>query len=154
MKDKKSNVANFLEAQWVRGKALPRGNRVTPWKNAPNDCDHPPNAIQKGGSDVLRTMRDVWEAVAAHSPDHGSTGSRDEAEQSHSARVHREATGRDRTLFLSSRTREPLLGMLDVHTTTSELSLDGCDVRLVNPVSFEGADANMVPIGDDETPCL
>ena len=30
MKDKKSNVANFLEAQWVRGKALPRGNRGTP----------------------------------------------------------------------------------------------------------------------------
>ena len=26
MKDKKSNVANLLEAQWVRGKALPRGN--------------------------------------------------------------------------------------------------------------------------------
>ena len=27
MKDKKSSVANLLEAQWVRGKALPRGNR-------------------------------------------------------------------------------------------------------------------------------
>ena len=24
--DKKSNVANFLEAQWLRGKALPRGS--------------------------------------------------------------------------------------------------------------------------------
>ena len=33
MKEKKSNVANFLEAQWVRGKALPRGNRRTLWKN-------------------------------------------------------------------------------------------------------------------------
>ena len=64
------------------------------------------------------------ESVPAHSPDHGCTGSRDEAEQSHSARVHREATGRDRTLLLSTRTREhddaghaaaePLLGMLDV----------------------------------------
>ena len=74
--------------------------------------------------DVLRTMRDVRESVAAHSPDHGSTGSRDEAEQSHSAHVHREATGRDRTSLLSTRTREhddaghaaaePLLGMLDV----------------------------------------
>ena len=47
--------------------------------------------------DVLRTMRDVRESVAALSPDHGSTGSRDEAEQSHSAHVHRDATGRDRT---------------------------------------------------------
>ena len=35
MKDKKCNVANILE---VRGKALPRGNRGTPWKKAPNDC--------------------------------------------------------------------------------------------------------------------
>ena len=74
--------------------------------------------------DVLRTMRDVLESVAAHSPDHGSTGPRDEAAQSHSARVHREATTRDRTPLLSARTREnddaghaaaePLLGMLDV----------------------------------------
>ena len=40
MKHKKSNVANLLDAQWVRGKALPRGNRVTPWNKAPNtDCD-------------------------------------------------------------------------------------------------------------------
>ena len=36
-------------------------------------------------------------------------------------------------------------------STTSGLSLDGCDVRLVDRVGFEGADANMVPIGDDET---
>ena len=35
--------------------------------------------------------------------------------------------------------------------TTSGLSLEWCDVRLVDWVSFEGADANMVPIGDDET---
>ena len=74
--------------------------------------------------DVLRTMRDVRVSMAAHSPDHGSTGSRDEAEQSHSACVHREATGRNRTPLLSARTREhdnaghaaaePPLGMLDV----------------------------------------
>ena len=38
--------------------------------------------------------------------------------------------------------------------TTSGLSLEWCDVRLVDWESFEGADANMVPIGDDETPCL
>ena len=50
MKDKKSNVANLLQAQWVRGKALPRGNWGTPWKKAPNDCDNPPNAVQNGGN--------------------------------------------------------------------------------------------------------
>ena len=53
MKEKKSNVANFLEAQRVRGNALPRGNRGTPWKKAPNDGDHPPTAIQKGGNAVM-----------------------------------------------------------------------------------------------------
>ena len=84
------------------------------------DCD--PEGRQR--CDVLRPMRDVWESVAAHSPDHGGTRSRDDSEQSHSACVHREATGRDRTPLLSTRTREhdveghaaaePLLGMLDV----------------------------------------
>ena len=158
MKDMKRNVANLLEAQWVRGKALPRGNRRTLWKNSPNDCDHPPTAIQKGRQrcDVLRTMRDVWESVAAHSPDHGSTGSRDEAEQSHSACVYREATGRDRTPLLSARTREhdnaghaaaePLLGMLDVQYNL-RTQPGRCDVRLVDRENFEGADANMVTIG-------
>ena len=58
MQNKKSNVANFLEVQWVRGKTLPRGNRRTPWKKAPNDCDHPspplsPTAIQIGDNAVM-----------------------------------------------------------------------------------------------------
>ena len=48
----------------------------------------------------------VWESVAAQSPDHGSTGSRDEAKPSHSACVYREATGRNRTPLLSAQTRE------------------------------------------------
>ena len=84
------------------------------------DCD--PERRQR--CDVPRMMRDVWESVAAHSPDDGGTGSRDDAEQSHSAHVHREPTGRDRTPLLSIRTRERddaghaeaelLLGMLDV----------------------------------------
>ena len=39
-------------------------------------------------------------------------------------------------------------------SSPSGLSLDGCDVRLVDWGNFEGADANMVPIWDDETPCL
>ena len=39
-KNKKSNFANLPEVHWMRGKALPRGNRETPWKKAPNDCDH------------------------------------------------------------------------------------------------------------------
>ena len=69
-------------------------------------------------------MRDVRESVAAHSLDHGSTGSRDDAKKSHSACLRSEATGRDRTPLLSTRTREHddaghaaaelPLGMLDV----------------------------------------
>ena len=68
--------------------------------------------VERQHCDVLRTMRDVWKSVVAHSPDHGGTESRDEAEQSHSACVHREATGRDRILqlsLLSTRTREPMI---------------------------------------------
>ena len=53
MKNEKSNVANLLEAQGVRGKALPRSNRGTPWKKALAECDHPPNAIQKGGNAAM-----------------------------------------------------------------------------------------------------
>ena len=126
MKHKKSNVANLLEALWVRGKALPRGNRGTPWNKAPNDCDHPPSAIQKGGNAAMyhercelcgnRRQRIPLTMVARLSEDN--------AKQSHSALVNRETTGRDRTLLLSTRTRqhddaghataESLLGVLDM----------------------------------------
>ena len=101
-------------------------------------------------------------AVAAHSPDHGSTGSRDEAEQSHSAHVHREATSRDRTslcphghgsMMMQATPQQSLYRECSTCSTTSGLSLDGCDVRLVDRGNFEGA-ANVVPIEDDETPCL
>ena len=50
-KSKKGNVANLTEVQCVRGKAVPRGNRGTPWKKAPNG--HPPSAIQKGGNAAM-----------------------------------------------------------------------------------------------------
>ena len=63
MKNKKSNVANLLEAQWVRGKALPRGNQGNPWKKAPNDCDHPPTAIQKGGNAVMYDRCEMYERI-------------------------------------------------------------------------------------------
>ena len=51
-------------------------------------------------------MRALWELVAAHSVDHGGTRFKDDAEQSHSALVNRETTGRDRTPLLSRHTRE------------------------------------------------
>ena len=56
------------------------------------DCD--PEGRQR--CDVPRT--EMCGNLAAHSADHGGTGSRDEAEQSHSALVDRETTSRDRTL--------------------------------------------------------
>ena len=108
---------------------------------------------------VLRAMRALREPVAAHSTDHGGSGSEDDTRQSHSALVNRETTGRDRTLLLSTRTREhddagntTAESPLECSTcrTTSGLSLDGCDVRL-GWRSFEGVDANMVPNGEDET---
>ena len=120
------------------------------------DCD--PERRQR--CDVLRTMRDVWESVAAHSPDHGGTGSRDDAEQSHSACVHREATGRDRTPLLATRTREhDDAGHADSRASTGtarravqpqDSAWTGAMFDLWTGESFEGADANMVLIGDDE----
>ena len=67
-KNKKCNVANLTEVQWMRGKASPRGNRGTLWKKAPYDFDHPPSAIPKREQcgDVLRTMRDCgnrWQRI-------------------------------------------------------------------------------------------
>ena len=53
----------------------------------PTDC-YPE---ERQHCDARRTMRKVWESVAAHSPVHGGTESRDEAEQSHIACVPREA---------------------------------------------------------------
>ena len=104
MKDKKSNVANFLEAQWVRGKALPRGSRGveegTERLRPSIEC----YSERRQRCDVLRTMRDVQESVAAHSPDLGGTGPRDETKQWHTACVYREATGRNRTPFVRTDT--------------------------------------------------
>ena len=85
----------------MRDKASPTGNQGNSVEEgaerlrSSTECD--PEGRQRG--DVLRAMRDVWEPVAAHSLDHGSTGSRDEAEQSHGALVIRETTSRDRTPF-------------------------------------------------------
>ena len=44
---------NLLEDNWVRGKDVPRGTRATPCQKLPNDCNHPPSAIQKGGHAVM-----------------------------------------------------------------------------------------------------
>ena len=44
-------------------KALPRGNRGTPWKKAPNDCDQSTDCYLRQHCDVVRTMRDVRESV-------------------------------------------------------------------------------------------
>ena len=126
MKDKKSNVANLLELLWVRGKALPRGNRGTPWKKAPNDCDHPPTAIQKGGNAAMYSERcemcgNRWQRIPL------TMVARDQETKLGNRTVLAstfEATCRDRTPLLSTRTREhddaghdtaePRLGMLDV----------------------------------------
>ena len=125
-KEKKSNVANFLEAQRVRGNALPRGNRGTPWEKAPNDCDHPPNAVQKGGNAVMYYERCVmcgnrWQRIPL-------TMEARDPETKLNNRTVLASTGKRpveiERPFLSARTREhddaghvatePLLGMLDV----------------------------------------
>ena len=107
--------------------------------------------------DVLRTMRDVWESVAARSSGHFGTGSRSDSEQSYSACGCREAAGRDRRPLLSKWTRkhddaghtatESLLGMLDVqYNLRAQHGRVGCSTGRLG--SFEGVDANMTPIGE------
>ena len=100
MKNKKSNVANLLEAQWVHGKALPRGNRGHPWKKAANDCDYPTSAIQKGGNAVMFCER------CELCGNRGDPGFGDHVRQPHNALVNRETTSRDRTPLLSTRAGE------------------------------------------------
>ena len=91
------------------------------------ECD--PEGRQRG--DVLPTMRALRESVATHPPDHGGSGYEDDAQESRSALVNRETTGRDRTPLLSTRTREhydagpatagSLLGKLDVQYVRTQL---------------------------------
>ena len=116
--------------------------------------DRDPEGRQR--RDVVRTTRDVLESVAAE-------GSRGDSEQSHNACVCREATCRDRTplcrhghgsMMMQATPQQSLYWECLTCSTTSGLSMDLCDVRLVERVSSEGVDANMVPIGEDETLCL
>ena len=136
-----------------------------PWKKAPNDCDHPPTAIQKGDNAVMYYERcemcgNRWQrnplTVVARDPETklnnrivlASTGKRPvEIERPFCPHGHGSMT-------IQATPQQSLHWECLTCSTTSGLSLDGCDVRLVDRESFEGADANMVPIGDDETPCL
>ena len=150
MKDKKSNVANLVEAWWVRGKALPRGNRGTPWKKTPNDCDHPPAAIQKGGNAAMYYERceicgNRWQHVPLTMV----------AQDPRPVEIERPFCPHGHgSMIMQATPQQSLYWECSTCSTTSGLGLDGCDVRLVDRGSFEGVDANIVPIGDDETPCL
>ena len=63
--------------------------------------------------------------------------------------------------FLSTRTREhddaghasteSLYWECSTCSTTSRLSLDGCDFRLVDQGILKDVDANLVPIGEDDS---
>ena len=168
MKNKKSNVANFLEVQWVRGKTYserqPRNTVEEGAERLRSSTDRDPEGRQR--RDVLRTMRDVWEvggsaiplAAVARDPEVipnnrtalASAGKRlVEIERPFVSAWKQEHDDAGHTAA------ESLLGMLDVQdNTNSGLSMDGCDVRLVDRRSFEGVDANVVPVGEDENTVL
>ena len=146
----------------MRGKALPRGNRGTRGRRRRTTVTIHRLRSRREATRRCNTNDASFAGIGGSAC--GGTGSRDEAEQSHSACVHREATVRDRTPLLSTRTREhddaghaaaePLLGMLDVqYNLRTQPGRVRCSTGRPGE-SFEGADANMVPIGDDETPCL
>ena len=141
MKDKKSNVANFLEAQWVRGKALPKGNRGTPWS------DHPPTAIRKGGDAVMyhersemcgnRWQRIPLTMVARETKLNNrivlaSTGKRPvEIERSFCPHGHG-------SMMMQATPQQSLYWECSTCSTTSGLSLDGCDVSTCRPGELRG----------------
>ena len=126
---------------------------------------HPPTAIQKGGNAVKYYERckmrgNRWQRIpltmVERDPETklnnrtvlASTGKRPfEIERPFCPHGHG-------SMMMQASPQQSLCWECSTCSATSGLSLDGCDVRLVDRVSFEGADANMVPIGDDETPCL
>ena len=128
-----------------------------PW---PNDCDHPPTAIQKGGNAVMYYERceicgNRWQRIpltmVARDPETklnnrtvlASTGKRQvENERAFCPHGHG-------SMMMQATPQQSLYWDCSTCSTTPGLSLDGCDVRLVDRGSFEGPDANMVPIGDD-----
>ena len=143
MKDKKSNIANLLQAPWLRGKAVPRGNWGTPWKKAPNDCDHPPTAIQKGGNAAMYYERceicgNRWQRIpltmVARDPETtlnnrtvlASTGRRPvEIERPFCPHGHG-------NMMTQATPQQSLYWECSTCSTTSGLSLDGCDVQLAD----------------------
>ena len=113
-------------------------------RTAPNDCDHPPTAI----CDVLRTMRDVSELVAATSPDYCGTGSR---ETKLNNRTVLASTGKrpveiersfcphgHGSMMMQATPQQSLYWECSTCSTTSGLSLGGCDVRLVDRSELRG----------------
>ena len=127
---------------------------VNLWKKAPNDCDHPPTAIQKGGNAVMCCERcemcgNRWQRIhltmVARDPETklnnrtvlASSGKRPvEIERPFCPHGHG-------SMMMQATPQQSLYWEWSTCSTTSGLRLDGCDVR----------DANMVPTGDDETPC-
>ena len=162
MKNKKSSVANLLEAQWVRGKALLRSNRGYPWKNALAECDHPPNAIHKGGNAAMYYERcEVCGSRWQHIP---LTMVARDSKTTLNNRTVLSSTGKrpveiERPLCPHGHGRmmmeaTPQQSLYWERSTCSTTTGHGCDVRLVDKARFEDDDVNMVLIGEDETSCL
>ena len=123
-------LQNHERDLWTRHRGDQPQEDSTAWNSAEEgaerlrsytDCD----TEGRQRCEVTRRMRDSWESVATHSTEHDGKGSRDDADQSQSARVCSESTGQDRTPILPTRTQEhddaghtatePLLEMLDIH---------------------------------------
>ena len=128
------------------------------------DCDHPPTVTQRRSNTVTCYERcemcgNRWwripQTMVARNPETtlnnrtvlASTGKRPvEIERTFCPHGHG-------SMMMQATLQQGIYWECSTCSTTSGLSLDGCDVRLVDRESFEGADANMVFIGDDEA-CL
>ena len=143
MKNKKSGVANLLEAQWCAAK---------PYREATGG----PRGRRRRTTAIIHRLRSRREATMRCAANDAlnnrtvlaSTGKRQvEIERPFGPHGHGSMT-------MQVPPQQSLHWECSTCSTSSGLSLDGCEVRLVDRGSFEAADANMVPIGDDETPCL
>ena len=137
----------FWRLSGCAAKPFREATRGTPWKKAPNDCDHPPTATQNGGNSVMYYERcemcgnrcqSIPLTMVARDPETklnnrtvlASTGKRPvEIERAFCPHGHG-------SMMMQATQQQNLCWECSTCSTASGLSLDGCDVRLVDRVEL------------------
>ena len=109
--------------------------------------------------DVQETVPTLCELVSVRPSDHFDACFGDDANRTAFTSARKRPAENERSfcppghgsMVMQVTPQQSLCWECSTYRTTSGLSLDGCDVRLVDKKNFVGVDANMVPIGEDET---